>query len=160
MAKPRRKRKQRILIVDDLPMTRKVFQYMLDKDYAVRTASTEGEALEHARLTRFDLILMDIHLGTERTGIDAMDALRCLPGYENVPIVALTAYGLEGAREHLMSIGFDEFVAKPCKRADLTRLIEYVLQEAARPNRPAVCRRPPTNASDNLFKADWIRWPS
>lgn len=150
--------KLNILIVDD-EATCRDFQHMLEREYNVKTADTETWALEQARLTPFDVVVIDVHLGTEQAGLEVMTALRDLPGYHSVPIIALSRFRLEGAREYLMEIGFDEYLAKPCGRADLIQVVEKCLDAYAgsRYNRPS---RSLSKTRVDLYQASRIRLPN
>ncbi len=62
-------------------------------------AKTGAEALELLDKTKFDLILMDINLGRGLSGIEVTKQIRLMKGYEDVPIVAMTAYAMLGDKE-------------------------------------------------------------
>jgi CheY-like chemotaxis protein/nitrogen-specific signal transduction histidine kinase len=102
-----------ILVVEDTPEIEMLVEYMLSDFYEVATVSHEAAALALARDRRFDLVLMDINLGSARTGVDVMEALREMPGYRDVPIVAMTAYALLEDRTRFLQAGFDGYLSKP-----------------------------------------------
>ena len=102
-----------ILVVEDTPEIEMLVECMLSDAYAVTTTPNEEGALELAQQRRFDLVLMDINLGSARTGVDVMDAMRKLPDYKSVPIVAMTAYALLEDRTRFLEAGFDGYLSKP-----------------------------------------------
>jgi CheY-like chemotaxis protein len=104
-----------------------LLEKFLEGGYDVRLTGEEGQALEYARKELFDVVLMDINLGGERTGVDALRALRHLSGYEDVPVVALTAYAITGDRERFLSHGFNGYLGKPLTKKDLYDVISRVL---------------------------------
>ncbi|QXD15546.1 response regulator [Rhodocaloribacter litoris] len=148
-----------ILIVEDNPFTHRLFQYMLDKDYHLRMVSDEETALIMARRARYDLVLMDIHLGTDRTGLDAMLSIRDIEGYEDIPVIAVTAYAEHLGREKLLELGFDEYVPKPFTRRTLVNAIERMLE--ARKNRDGTPSRHvrPSDTIIEYYRNYWNSWP-
>ena len=81
-----------------------------------------------AETERFDALLMDCQL-PELDGLSATRELRRLPGYAEVPVIALTANALPGDREACLAAGMNDYLAKPFKRADLQRLLLRWLTE-------------------------------
>jgi two-component system cell cycle response regulator DivK len=80
-----------------------------------------------------DLILMDLEL----PAIDGWEATRRLkadPRTRDIPVIALSAHALAGAREQALAAGCDEFDTKPVDFERLLGLIRRVLDgRAARP---------------------------
>ena len=122
----------RVLVLEDNRDARVLLQRFLADRYEVALTSREDQALEAARHQQFDVVLMDINLGGNRTGVDALRALRHLSQYEQVPVVALTAYAISGDRERFLSQGFDGYLGKPLTRNELYQVIAQVLDQ---PNR-------------------------
>ena len=84
----------------------------------------------------FDLIFMD-HMMPEMDGVEAMHRIRGMSGvyYKSVPIVALTANAIGGAREMFLAEGFTDFVAKPVELTNLERVLkQYLPPELLREN--------------------------
>ena len=123
-----KKSRPSVLVLDDNQDARRLLGKFLEGGYHVELVSEEKDALELAREHLFDVVLMDINLGGERTGIDALRALRHLSGYEQVPVVALTAYAVTGDRERFLSSGFDGYLGKPLTKQELYNVIAGVLE--------------------------------
>ncbi len=118
---------KKILVVEDNWETRVLMAHMLKPSFIVETAESTEIALELAKARPYDIVLMDINLGENKSGIDVMKELRTWPEYETTPIFALTAYALPGDRERFLEIGFDAYVGKPFSRKVLfDRLEEYL----------------------------------
>jgi len=81
--------------------------------------ATPEEALAKARAKTYDLIIIDINLGTTKTGVDVMNVLRGRPEYEGVPMMACTAYAMPGDEERFTEAGFDVYLAKPFRTQEL-----------------------------------------
>jgi len=118
-----------ILMVDDNSMNRKLFVSLLKKtQIKIATASSGKNALEMVQRRHFDLIFMD-YLMPEMSG---EETLRCLRTMENnlckdTPVIALTANAFNGAKEHYMNMGFDDFLAKPIVAEKLEALLWELL---------------------------------
>jgi CheY-like chemotaxis protein len=111
----------KVLVAEDYADVRRMTKLMLEKcGYDVIEARDGFEAFEQARQHHPDLILMDIAMPL----INGITAARLIRGEnlcENIPIIALTAYGKEYplASEY----GFDEVVAKPVDIDNLQKLV-------------------------------------
>jgi CheY-like chemotaxis protein/HPt (histidine-containing phosphotransfer) domain-containing protein len=82
------------------------------------------EAIEQAQSNHYDLILMD-HMMPEMDGIKATMHIRALGGeYESLPIIALTANAVSGAKEMFLQNGFNDFLSKPIDTVKLNTLLE------------------------------------
>ena len=123
----RRPSRPRVLVLEDNRDARRLLEKFLEGGYEVELVGAERDALELAREQPFDVVLMDINLGGERTGVDALRALRHLSGYEQVPVVALTAYAVTGDRERFLSHGFNGYLGKPLTKQELYDVIAQVL---------------------------------
>lgn len=119
----------RLLSVEDNPETRLLLKHQLQEDYELEFASGVREALNvYGSEGPFDLLLIDINLGEEKSGTDLLHTLRDLET-EEIPAVAVTAYAMPGDREHLLEKGFDGYVGKPFTRVELIETIADVLSE-------------------------------
>ncbi|MEM6326518.1 MAG: PAS domain S-box protein [Bacteroidota bacterium] len=136
-------RQARVLVVDDNEQTRAMASRMLETAYRVDTAfdmvSTEAAAATAAQANDpFDVILLDINLGTMDTGEDVMRRLREMPPYDARSIIAFTAYALPGDRERFLSEGFDGYFAKPFTRDTLLSAVADAMGSAPPPPPPPV----------------------
>ena len=121
-----------ILIVDDNATNRMVAGALCEMfGCTTQTAEDGVEAVEAARGSRFDLILMDIKM-PRMDGIEATRAIRRLPGaLGKVPIVALTANGDAEATKIYLANGMDAVVEKPIKPDRLLETLQMVLEPLA-----------------------------
>jgi two-component system cell cycle response regulator DivK len=114
----------RILIAEDHPDNREMLTRRLERrGYEVRCAENGAEAVDMAKESLPDLILMDISMPV-MSGIEATKMLRQTPDTSGVKIVALTAHAMESARRECMEAGCDDFATKPVDFAGLIALIE------------------------------------
>ncbi|MEX0821223.1 MAG: ATP-binding protein [Rhodothermales bacterium] len=118
----------RLLLVEDHPETRHLLKELLQARYHVSVAGSAKEAYRTACMSQFDLILMDIKLGQGPDGIELLKKLRRTSGYENTPIVAVTAHALPGDKGRFLEIGFTDYVSKPFDPDELLGLPVKILQ--------------------------------
>jgi two-component system sensor histidine kinase/response regulator len=121
----------RILLAEDNPVNQKLAIMMLGKaGYNVEVAANGKEAV--AKFTEspdgYDLIFMDVQM-PEMDGKAATQTLRRL-GFNDVPIVAMTAHAMKGDREMCIESGMNDYVTKPIKRETVFEMInKYVFQK-------------------------------
>jgi PAS domain S-box-containing protein len=130
------RQKRRILAVEDSMEIEVLLTYILQENYYVDVVKNETALLEKVQDTSYDLVLMDINLGTRRTGIDVMQSLREMPAYASVPIIAMTAYALLEDRDRFLEVGFDGYISKPFTTKELLDIIEQMLETGIRKRLP------------------------
>ncbi len=109
-----------ILLAEDNMVNQMVARGFLERqDHRVTVVPKGRQAVEAARLIRYDAILMDMQM-PEMDGLEATRAIRALAGEAaNVPIIALTANAMPGDNERCLAAGMDAYVKKPIKPAEL-----------------------------------------
>ncbi len=115
----------KLLLVDDDEVTRIMVQLMLQNVYDIEFASTGKEALIMIDETQYQIILLDINLKENISGIDIIRLLRKSSRYASTPIVAATAYTMLGDREKFLAEGFTEYLPKPFTKDDLVKIIQF-----------------------------------
>lgn len=121
-----------ILIVEDDPVNQLVLSRMLkEKGHTVDIVFHGQEALDYYNNSDYDLILMDIQM-PEMYGVVTTARIRDIErryGRKYTPIIALTAYALQGDRDKFLSLGMDEYISKPIQIAELLCAIGNVMQQ-------------------------------
>ena len=121
----------RVLVVDDSRDARGILKHFLKATYAVEAVPNAKTALHRAHQQRYDAVLLDINLGDGTSGLDVLRALRALPNYAEVPIIAVTAYALPEDRNRFMKKGFDGYLSKPFLKTTLLETLEQTRSKAA-----------------------------
>ena len=118
----------RVLLVDDDPATNFYIKRLLQKQgIDVNVAENGEQALVMLTEAKFDCVLMDVQMPV-MDGIEATKKIRSSRlGYENIPIIALTAYAMSGDREKFMEAGMDDYLAKPVDREKLMAILKKYL---------------------------------
>jgi CheY-like chemotaxis protein len=119
---------RRVLVVDD--DVRNVFaltSVLEGHGMHVRFAENGKEALDALREDGdVDLVLMDIMM-PELDGYETTRAVRELPEYEKLPIIALTAKAMKGDREKAIAAGASDYITKPVDTDQLLSLMRVWL---------------------------------
>lgn len=110
----------RILAVDDEPVNLHVVSgYLGHAGFDVTCVSKPREALERIRSgERFDLLLLDVMM-PEMTGFDLCAEVRKIHAAPELPILLLTAKNAVEDLVHGFDVGANDFLPKPCGRAEL-----------------------------------------
>jgi len=115
----------RILVVDDETAVTDLIGYNLEKaHYQVITAHDGEAALELARESKPDLVLLDLMLPK----VDGLDVCRELRKTSQVPIIMVTARGEETDRVIGLELGADDYLTKPFSMRELLARIKAVLR--------------------------------
>ena len=120
-----------VLVVDDNIMNLRVVEGLL-RPYKIKVFVAESgkEALKKVESMEFDFIFMD-HMMPEMDGVETFHRIRQKPGryFKEVPVIALTANAIGGAREMFLAEGFADFVAKPIEISVLERVLRRHIPE-------------------------------
>ena len=119
----------RALAVDDEEMNLMVAKGVLGNyGIEVDTCLSGKEAIAQCGTTAYDIIFLD-HMMPGFDGVETLKRIRELRNgmYQDLPVIALTANTVSGAREMFRNEGFTEFVPKPIERMVLERVLRKVL---------------------------------
>jgi CheY-like chemotaxis protein len=121
---------KKLLIADDKATSRELIRTALeDYGYSITEASDGIDALRYAREFDPDLIILDLHMpGLDGFGV--VTELRRDGKFAATPIMALTASAMQGDYERAIAAGFDSYVSKPIRLADLRKEIERLVKRA------------------------------
>jgi PAS domain S-box-containing protein len=117
----------RALVVEDNADTRRLIALTLEPYYDVEPTANAEEALALARRAWFDVLLIDVNLGTGLSGLDLLRELRAMSAYAYVPALAVTALTHPHDRERILNHGFDGYLAKPFTRREMVEATDGVL---------------------------------
>ncbi|HEY0081020.1 MAG TPA: response regulator [Pyrinomonadaceae bacterium] len=123
------KQKLRALVVDDAPdVTEMLAMVMRFAGYDVVTVFSANDALETARTEQFDVVVSDIGM-PGMNGYELAEAIRTLPDYRAVPLIAVTGFAMYDDRDRALASGFNAFLTKPINPMDLIDLVRQLGRE-------------------------------
>ena len=118
---------RKVLVVDDEKLIVKGIRFSLEQDnYEVTCAYDGEEALERAKETEFDIILLDLML-PKMSGLEVCQQIR---EFSNVPIIMLTAKGEDMDKILGLEYGADDYITKPFNILVVKARIKAILRRS------------------------------
>lgn len=115
-----------VLVAEDNKINQLLMREMLKKLGHSTDIAVDGEhVLSMMKKKKYDLVLMDIQMPV-MDGVESTRHIRALPS--DVPIIALTANAMSGAREEYLAAGMNGYLCKPIMLEDLKSEIEAVVK--------------------------------
>lgn len=128
IVKPVKKVLPEVLYVEDDPIAIDIVKAFIKGYCTIDSAFSGKEGVEKARSKLYNAILMDINLGSDMDGLQATKIIREIPGYKNIPIIAVTAFAMVGDKDEFFEKGCSHYLSKPFTKVELQQLIAEVLQ--------------------------------
>jgi two-component system cell cycle response regulator DivK len=121
----------KILIAEDNAVNRELLRELLEmRGHTVAEACDGEEALRMIEQTQPDLLLLDIGMPL-LDGFGVMRKIREDPCFASLPVVAVTAYAMQGDREKILSSNFDGYLSKPVNARSLGEELDRLLGKRA-----------------------------
>jgi signal transduction histidine kinase/DNA-binding response OmpR family regulator/HPt (histidine-containing phosphotransfer) domain-containing protein len=147
----------RILVVDDIATNLMVAEGLLSPyEMKVDTCLSGAEAIELARVTKYNIIFMD-HMMPGMDGLEATARIRALDRgdgfYASMPIIALTANAMVGMKTEFIRNGMNDFLAKPIECEKLNAVLEaWIPKSMKQPYVPEILREDdaPADSFDSM----------
>ena len=120
---------KKVLVVDDNPLNIKVATRALSNLNMQIDSVTSGQAcIDKINAGAvYDVILMDIMM-PGMSGETTLMQLKANPNF-NLPVIALTADAVSGAREKYLSAGFNDYIAKPFNRDQIKEKLDLIFKK-------------------------------
>ena len=110
---------RRVLVVDDNQIAQQVLGHILERaHYDVSYASGGADALDLLASEQFDLVLVDLQM-PEIDGFEVCRRLRQIPGYQSIPVFALSNNSSDQDRRFSQELGLQGFMVKPIRKQEL-----------------------------------------
>jgi CheY-like chemotaxis protein len=136
------------LVAEDNKINQQLITMLLTKAGHQIDVAENGElAVEAVRNSNYDVVLMDVQMPV-LDGVQATTCIRALPSPKNaVPIIALTAHAMAGAKEEYLAADMDDYLSKP---VDDVALFTKLSEVAAGMIRPAMASIDPASSANAL----------
>jgi CheY-like chemotaxis protein len=119
-----------VLVAEDNSVNCELLRELLEaRGYNVIEAQDGQEALRMIEQAHPDIVLLDIGMPV-LDGFAVIRKIRENPALAALPVLAVTAYAMQGDRESVLNAGFDGYVSKPINARDLATDIERLLRIA------------------------------
>jgi CheY-like chemotaxis protein len=130
-----------VLVAEDDAFNQQVLRLMLERrGYRVRIVDNGRLALAALAEAPFDLLLLDVRM-PEVDGLHVVKSVRRFehnnPGFNRLPVIAVTALAAKSDRERCMEAGVDEYLSKPFRLTELYAALDRALGSV-----PLECRTP------------------
>jgi CheY-like chemotaxis protein len=126
----------KVLVAEDNPVNRELLRELLEnRGYTVVEACDGQEALRMVDETQPDILLLDIGMPV-LDGYAVARRIRENPALAPLPLLAITAYAMQGDREKILHSGFDGYLSKPVNARALADELERLLRKREDRNTP------------------------
>jgi CheY-like chemotaxis protein len=125
-----------VLIAEDNSVNRELLRELLEaRGYTVAEACNGQEALQMIEQARPDILLLDLGMPV-LDGFAVIRKIRENPRLAGLPVLAVTAYAMQGDREKVLNSGFDGYLSKPVNSRSLVEELDRLLSERGGRNAP------------------------
>ena len=117
----------KVLIAEDNAVNRELLRELLEaRGYTVVEACDGQAALHMIEQTQPDLLLLDIGMPV-MDGFGVMRKIRENPRLATLPVLAVTAYAMQGDQEKILNSGFNGYLSKPVNARSLAQELDRLL---------------------------------
>lgn len=127
--------KPRLLHVEDSAQIRLLVSIFLKKEFEIESVENGEQAIKQAKSNHYDLILMDINLGSGIDGFETSRRIREISEYTETPIIALTTNDYDHVRDECISSRMNAYIQKPFDKAYLLGTIQEINKHQAKKTR-------------------------
>jgi signal transduction histidine kinase/DNA-binding response OmpR family regulator/HPt (histidine-containing phosphotransfer) domain-containing protein len=149
-----------VLLAEDNKVNQQFAIIVLTKaGHRVEVAENGHQAVDAVRRSKFDVVLMDIQM-PDLDGIQAAHQIRALAEPKcNVPIIAMTAHAMSGAKEKYLAAGMNDYISKPVQPALLLSKLAGIAGSAQPPSHAAMAKAAATSPITTPNEADIAALP-
>ncbi len=105
--------KPRILITEDDLENQKFLKLILKRNFEVDVCDSEKIFYQKLSENHYDIIIMDVSLRGERSGVEIVREVKKHPTYKNIPVVCLSAHVFSQVQRQAIDAGADAYLTKP-----------------------------------------------
>ena len=116
MDNTQRNGKPKILITEDDLENQKFLKLILKRNFEVDVCDSEATFFQKLSENYYNVILMDVSLNGERSGVEIIRDLKKHPTYKSTPVVCLSAHVFSQVQRDAMDAGADAYLTKLVNR--------------------------------------------
>jgi len=117
----------KVLIAEDNAVNRELLRELLEmRGHTVVEVCNGEEALRALAQCKPEILLLDLGMPA-LDGYGTVRKVRETPGFATLPVLAVTAYAMQGDKERILSSGFDGYLSKPINAKLLFQELERLL---------------------------------
>lgn len=118
-----------VLIAEDNAVNRELLRELLEiRGYTVIETCNGEETLHQIEKVQPDILLLDLNMPV-LDGFGTIEEIRKNPRFKSLPVLAVTAYAMQGDREKILTAGFDGYLSKPINPTTLQQELERLLSK-------------------------------
>ncbi len=117
-----------ILLIDDDLVIKELCEHMLAGMAELKHVRSGEEVFDLLGQFNFDVILLDINLKGQMSGLEVLAKLDRSNAEAKIPIVAITAYSMLGDKERFLAGGCSHYLSKPFTKDELQAVIRQIIQ--------------------------------
>ncbi len=123
---------KKVLVVDDEKLIVKGLRFSLEQEGMEVDCAYDGEeALEYARATEYDIVLLDVMLPK----LDGFEVCQQIREFSNMPVIMLTAKGEDMDKILGLEYGADDYITKPFNILEIKARIKAIMRRTGRPEK-------------------------
>ncbi|MHB1686118.1 MAG: PAS domain S-box protein [Ignavibacteriaceae bacterium] len=116
-----------ILFVDDDKVSRDILR-LFTRNYVNLEFAEDGlTAINKTKEKKYAAVFMDVSLGGGIDGLETIEQIKKNPGYQNIPILALTALAMVGDKEKFLRSGCSHYLSKPFTKQQILDVVTEML---------------------------------
>ncbi|MFA3781697.1 response regulator [Melioribacteraceae bacterium 4301-Me] len=120
---------KKMLVVEDDFLSQKVLLKLFQQEFEIDVCESSDEFYQKIKNTNYDIIIMDISIKGEKSGIDLTIELKSSPKTSRIPILCLTAHAFLKDRKTAIDSGVDMYLAKPVPNDILRNAVKFLVNK-------------------------------
>ena len=118
---------KKMLVVEDDDLSQRIFKLIFKNNFEIDICESSDEYYEKYYKTNYSIIIMDVSISGSLNGLELMKKIKEDPGFEDTPIICLTAHAQPKMRLTAVEAGADIFLTKPVNNKILREAVESLL---------------------------------
>ncbi|MCE1189862.1 MAG: ATP-binding protein [Ignavibacteria bacterium] len=120
---------KKVLVIENDAINIDVITSFLKNSYPFDVEKTAEGGLSKVLQGSYDVVLLDINLGRGMDGLQVVDEMKRVWGEISIPVVAMTAYAMDGDKEKFIEAGCTHYLAKPFRKSELLNFLAQIFIE-------------------------------